>query len=202
VQSTFGVGSQFVFILPVNEIGAKSATDSSESTSDAQATVSSKVEVGDKPLSGVRILLAEDGIDNQKLIAFHLSKAGADVTIAQNGKEAVQTLTIDGTLDGPLMMPCPFDLLLTDMQMPEMDGYSATRLLRSKDCGLPIIALTANAMLSDVQMCINAGCNEHVSKPVNSKQLIETCVQWAQTPSKCITLEGLSGSFPNQPASG
>jgi CheY-like chemotaxis protein len=147
-------------------------------------------------------LLAEDGVDNQKLIAFHLSKAGADVTIAQNGKEAVQSLTIDGTLDGPLTMPYPFDLLLTDMQMPEMDGYTATKLLRSKDCGLPIIALTANAMLSDVQMCINAGCNEHVSKPVNRKQLIEICVQWAQTPSKCITLEGLSGGFHNQPASG
>ncbi|MCU0718928.1 MAG: ATP-binding protein, partial [Pirellula sp.] len=202
VQSAFGIGSQFVFILPVSEIGTKSPTDTSESAPDSPTTVTSKGEAGNKPLLGVRILLAEDGVDNQKLIAFHLSKAGADVTIAQNGKEAVQSLTIDGTLDGPLTMPYPFDLLLTDMQMPEMDGYTATKLLRSKDCGLPIIALTANAMLSDVQMCINAGCNEHVSKPVNRKQLIEICVQWAQTPSKCITLEGLSGGFHNQPASG
>jgi signal transduction histidine kinase/AmiR/NasT family two-component response regulator len=201
VQSVFGVGSEFAFVLPVNEISAEPRTETDESKSDAVMPVSSKFEVGKKPLSGVRILLAEDGIDNQKLIAFHLANAGAAVTIVQNGKEAVESLTIDGTLDGSLVIPYGFDLLLTDMQMPDMDGYSATRLLRGKGCRLPIIALTANAMFSDVRMCIDAGCNEHVSKPVNRQQLIETCVQWATSPSKYIALESLSEVFNTQTAS-
>jgi CheY-like chemotaxis protein len=201
VQSTFGVGSEFAFVLPVNEIGATVPSHTNECKSDTLTSTSSKVDAAKKPLKGVRILLAEDGIDNQKLIAFHLTKAGADVTIVQNGKEAVQSLTIDGTLEGPLAIPCQFDLLLTDIQMPEMDGYTATRLLRSKDFRLPIIALTANAMSSDVSMCINAGCNEHVGKPVNRQQLIDTCVQWSQTPSKYITLESLGGIPNTHPAS-
>ncbi len=75
-----------------------------------------------KPLIGLRILLAEDGLDNQKLIGYHLRKAGAEVVIVQNGKEAIQSLTIDGDISSELISPVPFDLILTDIQMPEMDG--------------------------------------------------------------------------------
>ncbi|MCU0712736.1 MAG: PAS domain S-box protein [Pirellula sp.] len=199
VQSTFGVGSEFAFVLPIDEIVSKPTRATIEPKVADTTLDFAEPEASKTPLLGLRILLAEDGIDNQKLIAFHLTKAGAEVTIVQNGKEAVQLLTIDGTLDGPLMVPYQFDLLLTDMQMPELDGYSATRLLRSKGYQRPIIALTANAMLSDVRTSIDAGCDEHVSKPIDRQHLIQTCVHWAQNQSKCIIVEGLNRTNATSP---
>ena len=128
-------------------------------------------------LNGMRILLAEDGTDNQRLISHVLRKAGAHVRIVENGRLAVESLTVDGTLDGELLDPPPVDLLLSDMQMPEMDGYAATRLLRAKGCSLPIVALTANAMAGDADKCIQAGCDEYESKPIDKDKLIATCLK-------------------------
>jgi len=128
-------------------------------------------------LNGMRILLAEDGPDNQRLISHVLRKAGAHVRIVENGRLAVESLTVDGTLDGELLVPPPVDLLLSDMQMPEMDGYAATRLLRAKGCSLPIVALTANAMTGDADKCIQAGCDEYETKPIDKDKLIATCLK-------------------------
>lgn len=135
----------------------------------------------EQPLLGKRILLAEDGVDNQRLITFHLKKAGAIVTVVENGKLAIEALTEDGTLQGALLSPPPFDLVLTDMQMPEMDGYAATRMLRSKGCSLPIISLTAHAMKSDKDKCLCAGCDAHLTKPIEKNTLISTCVTWVNS---------------------
>ncbi|MBI3820281.1 MAG: PAS domain S-box protein [Planctomycetes bacterium] len=129
-----------------------------------------------KELEGMRILLAEDNPVNQKLISYHLQKAGANVSIVENGKLAVEALTRDGTLEGPLQSPPRFELLLTDMQMPEMDGYTATRLLRNMGCTMAIIALTANAMSGDDEKCLMAGCDGYASKPIDRHKLIETCL--------------------------
>jgi len=126
-------------------------------------------------LAGMRILVAEDGIDNQRLISFHLRRAGADVRTVENGRLAVEALTIDGTVEGALLIPPPVDLLLTDMQMPEMDGYTAVSLLRAKGSTLPIVALTAHAMQSDMEDCLNAGCDAYATKPIDKAHLIETC---------------------------
>ncbi len=123
-------------------------------------------------LNGCRILVAEDGIDNQRLLAFHLKKAGAAFTIVENGRMTIEALTVDGTVTGALTHPCPFDILLTDMQMPEMDGYESARLLRSKGSTIPIIALTAHAMSGDMSKCLNAGCDAYATKPINRDQLI------------------------------
>jgi CheY-like chemotaxis protein len=128
-----------------------------------------------KPLKGVRILLAEDGPDNVRLICFHLRKAGAEMRVAENGKLAVEALTVDGTVDGELLDPPPVDLVLTDMQMPEMDGYSATRLLRAKGCLLPIVAITAHAMSGDAEKSLRAGCDAHATKPIDKHSLIDLC---------------------------
>lgn len=191
VKSTLGMGSEFTFVLPID----RSLQTRGEKSNDVQRPRNdlsdSNLDLATKPLSGLRILLAEDGLDNQKLIAHHLTKAGAEVTIVQNGKEAVQSLTIDGDLDSELRKPEPFDLILTDMQMPEMDGYTATRLLRSKGFQNAIIALTANAMSSDAHTCIQAGCNEHVSKPINRQQLIQTCLFWSRNRPASVIVDGL-----------
>jgi PAS domain S-box-containing protein len=126
-------------------------------------------------LTGLRILLVEDGPDNQRLIAFHLRKAGATVDILENGKQAVESFTRDGTVNGPLNLVHRVDLVLMDMQMPEMDGYEATRILREKGCLLPILALTAHAMDIDEAKCLAAGCNIRLTKPVDKKRLIDAC---------------------------
>jgi hypothetical protein len=117
----------------------------------------------------------EDGIDNQRLIMFHLRKAGAEVTIADNGRIGVEMLSSDGTLMGSLKKPVEFDVILSDMQMPELDGYSAIAWLRSRGLRIPIIALTAHAMAGDDQRCIDAGCDGYATKPIDRAKLIGIC---------------------------
>ena len=114
-----------------------------------------------------RILLAEDGPDSQRLIAFLLRKAGAEVTPVDDGRKAVQQ-TIAAESAGN-----PFDLILMDMQMPVMDGYEATRTLRGMGYRGPIIALTAYAMMEDRQKCLDAGCQDYLPKPVDRDSMLQ-----------------------------
>ncbi len=119
-----------------------------------------------------RILLAEDGPDNQRLISFHLRKAGAEVDVAENGKVALQMLGI------AVATGRPYDLMLTDMAMPEMDGYTLARTLRQQGSKLAIVALTAHAMAEDREKCLAAGCDDYASKPIDKAKLLTTCSRW------------------------
>ena len=105
-----------------------------------------------------RILLAEDNLVNQKLATMMLSKAGYTVQVAGNGRLAVDSYTQN---------PDQYDLILMDIQMPEMDGLEATRLIRQKGfTDIPIVAMTANAMKGDREKCLEAGMNDYISKPI------------------------------------
>lgn len=126
----------------------------------------------EKPLLGARVMLVEDGVDNQKLISFHLKKAGCDVRVCENGRVALDTLSSLSPVETP-------HVVLMDMQMPVLDGYSATEALRERGCELPIIALTAHALVGDRAKCLNAGCDDYASKPISKEDLIETCARWA-----------------------
>lgn len=120
-------------------------------------------------LSGKRILLAEDGLDNQKLIAIYLRKAGAEVDVVENGIVAMRTLE-KGQFD--------YDLVLTDIEMPEMNGYELASTLREKGFQKPIIATTAYVLEADRKKCIESGCDAHVSKPIDREHLISTLSHW------------------------
>jgi CheY-like chemotaxis protein len=106
-----------------------------------------------------RVLLVEDCLDNQHLIAHVLRKAGAEVSVADNGQVAVD-LALAAKQAGNT-----FDIILMDIQMPVMDGYEATRQLRKTGYSDPIIALTANVTTGNRQKCLDAGCDDYMTKP-------------------------------------
>ena len=134
-----------------------------------------KSDVPEHDATGIRVLLVEDNEMNQQVATELLESAGAIVTIANHGGEAVKILT-----EGD--QPPRFDVAFMDLQMPEMDGFSATRLLR-RDPRLqkfPIIAMTAHALVEERQRCLDAGMNDHVSKPIEPDNLFATLLRWAK----------------------
>ena len=120
-----------------------------------------------------RVLLAEDGPEIQRLIGFLLKKAGANVVVVGNGQLAVEQASVAWEQGQP------FDVILMDMQMPVMDGYIATRQLRELGYTGPIIALTAHAMAEDRQRCLDAGCDDYATKPIERQKLLATVAHWA-----------------------
>src|SRR5262249_39381996 len=132
---------------------------------DARAAMAESA-AGRAELSGLRVLLAEDSLYNQKLALALLERKGHHVLVANNGSEAVQ-----------LARTQPFDLVLMDLQMPEMDGLQATKRIRDEEAGsgrrLPIVAMTAQAMKGDRERCLEAGMDDYLTKPVRAAQLYE-----------------------------
>jgi len=123
---------------------------------------------GDYDMSGSRILLAEDGPDNVRLISLLLRKAGAEVTAVENGRLAVESVCDVENAERR------FDVILMDMQMPEMNGYEAVERLRTLGYRGPIVALTANAMNDDRQKCLDVGCDDYLSKPIHRDRFMAT----------------------------
>ncbi|MGA1606613.1 MAG: ATP-binding protein, partial [Planctomycetota bacterium] len=181
VQSRKGEGSTFSL-----EIGGAPPRDAGDWTSfeEADAAVraiqhaEARAEVS--TVEG-RVLLAEDGPDNQRLISFLLRKAGVHVDVVGDGEAAVREARAAHAAGSP------YDVLLMDMQMPVLDGYGAVRQLRRNGYAGAIVALTANAMRGDEDRCRAAGCDAFLSKPIDRRALCETvasCVERArQTPA-------------------
>jgi signal transduction histidine kinase len=122
-------------------------------------------------LSG-RILVAEDAPDNQRLIRLVLEKAGAEVTTASDGRAALEA-AVNAWRRG-----APFDVILTDIQMPVLDGYELVERLRGRDYRRPIVALTANATAEERRQCLAAGCDAYLSKPIDRGRLLSLLAEY------------------------
>jgi signal transduction histidine kinase/CheY-like chemotaxis protein/HAMP domain-containing protein len=152
--------------------------DSSEASSPPEGEQANR-------LAGARILLVEDNEINQQIALELLGGVGATVEVANNGREAIETIS-----QGP--QPPPFDAVLMDLQMPEMDGYQATAKLRSdaRFSSLPIIAMTAHATIEERQRCLAAGMNDHISKPIDPVNLFETVGRFFKPLTPCLSPSG------------
>ena len=177
VESKKGIGSLFRVTLPLEHIEGVEMTNPFAITGKVTAKkteeeplhvfTSPNVEEAksELPLEGVHILLCEDGQANRALVKHILSRVGVEVTEAENGLDGVRAIQ---------KSPEEFDLILMDVQMPVMDGYTATSRMRALGYKKPIIALTAHAMRGDRERCLEAGCSSYLSKPIDFNGLLET----------------------------
>jgi len=161
VRSELNRGSVFSLCLPAVSIDEAPAYSSRSQDVTNEQTPNTLA---------ARILLAEDGVDNQRLISHVLRRAGAEVEIVADGAQAVQRAL--AAASDP--HDTPFDLVLMDMQMPVLDGYEATRHLRLAGFQTPIVAITAHAMSDDRAKCLAAGCTDFASKPLRREELFAT----------------------------
>ncbi len=163
VRSEMGKGSEFIFSIPT---GSLTDTPMMTSIDDAMATRPAPLEYSVHSQIHGRVLLVEDNPDNQRLIRFILNRAGADVTIAKNGETGIKLAL------AAMQAKSPFDLILMDLQMPVMDGYQATYSLREAGFSGQIVALTAQALEGEIDKCLSAGCDAHLSKPIDRNTFI------------------------------
>ena len=181
ITSTPGEGSTFTFhvnldAMDVGELVTEPVANSAAHELDEETQKT--------PVLKCRVLLAEDGSDNQRLISHVLKKAGAHVEIAENGQRAIDMILGPQTPEFGFdpQQPMRYDVVLMDMQMPVLDGYSASRRLREIGYSGPVIALTAHAMNGDKQKCLDAGCDDYSTKPINAPGLIRIIDRLAGAP--------------------
>ncbi len=163
--STVGKGSLFRVRVPAHPVDSGSVTEVPESDTPSTGRMRSALE--GLRASG-RVLMVEDGPDNQRVIRHVLEMAGYSVTAADNGQIGVE-LALAAVEEGT-----PYRVILMDVQMPVLDGYEATRRLRASGYTGPIIALTAHALPSERQRCLEAGCDAFATKPIERLLLLET----------------------------
>ncbi|MEM7517650.1 MAG: ATP-binding protein, partial [Planctomycetota bacterium] len=168
-------------------IAEREASDAAKTAAPLEALPASSPARKAHSLSG-RVLLVEDFAPTQRLLRALLERAGAEVVTSNNGQEALDRVNEAGR-DG-----APFDLILMDMQMPVLDGYRATAQLREKGIDSPIVALTAHALEGDREKCLDAGCDEYVTKPIDRRHFFDLC-------SKLLSGKE-SGSEPPAPLPG
>lgn len=160
LESTVGQGSCFQFVLPI-ELAEKPEILTQEIKS---------TEHNDRIFCGQRVLVVEDNLINQCLAKSMLEKMSLNVSIAEDGFEGVEKVKNE-----------TFDLVLMDIQMPIMNGYLATKAIREFNPDIPIIALTAAALVEDRQKAIDSGMNDHLGKPFSAQQLFDCLAPWLDT---------------------
>jgi signal transduction histidine kinase/CheY-like chemotaxis protein len=164
VESELGRGSRFRLRIPSGPLAGVRVLPAVE-VGDFAVLESTPVADASSELSG-RVLLVEDGPDNQRLISGILRRAGLDVEIAADGAVGCDLALRSETVDEP------YDVILMDMQMPVLDGYTAVQRLRAAGYGGAIIALTAHAMAGDRERCLSVGCSDYATKPIAREQLL------------------------------
>ena len=163
VESTYDKGSSFIF-----EIELKELVDQYSNTRKNENTKEKSFQEEIKLLAGKRILIAEDNLINQEIILGLLEDSQLIIDMAENGEEAVN-----------LHAKNSYSLILMDIQMPILDGYSASKIIREKDKEIPIIAVTASAMKEDVEKTMQSGMNDHLNKPIDITQLHQILLKYA-----------------------
>jgi signal transduction histidine kinase len=172
MQSEPGHGSTFTLILPAGVRASEATFTSPEAARALAAALQPAAAAAAAPRLQGRVLLVEDSADNRRLLSVILRRAGASVELAGNGVEAL------AAVDAATAAGAPFDLVLMDMQMPVMDGYTATRELRQRGWPGPVIALTAHSMEGDRERCLAEGCDGYETKPVRAERLVATCARF------------------------
>ena len=155
VETKVGFGSTFTLHHPLNLV-ADLLPEKELKANPIQETSSTSLE-------SISVLVADDNQDNRRIYELFLKAAGAEVTLAKDGLESVQMYR---------EAQRPFDIIVMDMRMPRMDGYTATKKLRGMGATMPIIALTAHTMSGDAERCIEAGCSGYIGKPIEREQFI------------------------------
>ena len=150
------------FLIEILDQPAKKASQSTKKIKKADALK----ELTPESLDGVKVLVVEDSADNQRLFWLYLSSHGATIESAENGFRGYQAA-----------MTSDFDIVLMDIQMPVMDGYTAVHKLRENGFDKPIIALTAHAMSEIKRKALNAGYTDYITKPVGAEKLVRMILQ-------------------------
>ncbi len=163
LASEEGKGSVFSLIVPAGvDVAKESSLGECESDDESIPEQADIAEPDGQSKFAGRVLVAEDAVTNQKLVNVLLERMGLEVTTVADGAEAVEKGLAEA-----------FDLIFMDIQMPKMNGYEAAKALRRGGLTTPIVALTANAMRGDDKKCIEAGCDDYLSKPINGKSLLQ-----------------------------
>ena len=175
VQSEPGRGSCFTVTLPLANPDDGRWGEASAAPADPGSSVAATVAAA-ATVAG-RVLLVDDAADNLQLVARHLRRAGAEVVTANNGEQALTEWASAQSAGSP------FDLIVTDLQMPQLDGYALVRALRARRSPAPILILSANALPTERVLALQAGADDYLSKPVDRKKLLATCARLLSRPS-------------------
>ncbi|MDR3462394.1 MAG: PAS domain S-box protein [Beijerinckiaceae bacterium] len=188
VRSTLGEGSTFSLGIPTGVADPRNVT--ARAFASASRRADTKRRAADVVLPNAKVLLVEDNAINQQVAIELLEGLGIQVTVAESGEAAVALLRTQ-----------PFDLALMDIQMPGMDGFTATAMIRSELnlTAMPILAMTANAMAGDRARCLEAGMNDHIAKPIDPDTLALTLSHWFDHIERFRNIHGTSATAAPPP---
>ncbi|MEM7475722.1 MAG: ATP-binding protein, partial [Planctomycetota bacterium] len=180
IESVPELGSKFTVTIATGKLDESTRYIGSMEES---STTTPRVPQAEISLAGKKILVADDVSANREIIEYLLSSAGADVQLVENGQQALEAANQQS-----------LDLIVLDMQMPVKDGYSTARELRATGCSKPIVAMTANNLQGDREKCIQAGCDDYLTKPIDFDLLLNTADRLCNSASQATAKEKIGES--------